>query len=95
MRVLLTVDARADIRTIRERRAEFSPGRADDLVLELLRRLRQIRDFPRLGRIVPELQHEDLREVLEQGYRIIYQVFPDRAEVFAVLHSRQDIRPPR
>lgn len=94
MKVALTETARADLRRIREARAEFSStSTASDLILAFLRRLRQIREFPMSGRMIPELQHERLRDVLEQGYRILYEVFPDRVEVFGVVSSRQDIRP--
>ena len=31
-----------------------------------------IPNFPKLGRIVPEYQDEDLREILFQNYRIVY-----------------------
>jgi plasmid stabilization system protein ParE len=82
LRVELTFSARADLRSIRERRAEFSEASANDLLFAILRRLRQLRDFPRSSRVIPELQLDNLREVLEQGYRILYEVFPDRVEVF-------------
>jgi hypothetical protein len=36
---------------------------------------------------------DHLREVLEQGYRILYEVFPDHVEVFGVVSSRQDVFP--
>ena len=43
--------------------------------------------------MIPEFQMEHLREVLEQGFRILYEVFPDRIEVFGVVSSRQDVFP--
>lgn len=57
----------------------------------LIARADQIADFPRSGRKIPEFQAEHLREVLEQGYRIMYEVFPNRIEVFGVISSRQDL----
>ena len=91
MRTALTESARDDLRRIRESRAEYSERSASDLALALLRRLRQVRDFPLSGRIIPEYQHENLREVLEQGFRILYEVLPDQVEVFGIVSSRQDI----
>lgn len=41
--------------------------------------------------MIPEFQMPHLREVIEQGYRVFYQVFEDRIEVFGVVHSRQDV----
>jgi len=93
--VIVLPEARADLRAIRERGAEWSEDFAESLSLALFRRLRQIRDFPESGRIIPEYQVRYLRELLEQGFRIMYEVHPDRIEVFGVLHSRQDIRLPQ
>jgi plasmid stabilization system protein ParE len=91
VKVELTFSARADLRSIREARAQFSEESATELAFALLRRLRQLRDFPYSGRAIPELQHRNLREVLEQGYRILYEVFPDRVEVFGIISSRQQL----
>jgi plasmid stabilization system protein ParE len=42
--------------------------------------------FPELGRIVPEYQRPDLRELIFQNYRIVYRVKTDGVEVAAVVH---------
>ena len=77
------------MQAIREARALYSEQSAIDLVFSLLRQLRQIRDFPNFGRIVPELQHQNFREILEQGYRNVYEVLDDEIEILAVRSSRQ------
>lgn len=41
--------------------------------------------------MIPDFQMDHLREVLEQGFRIMYEVFPDRIEVFGVVSSRRDV----
>jgi hypothetical protein len=41
--------------------------------------------------MIPEFQMEHLREVIEQGYRIVYEVFEDRIEVFGVVSARADV----
>jgi plasmid stabilization system protein ParE len=87
-------EARDDLRALRASRAEWSAESANQLVFSLLRRLGQIREFPRSGRVIPEFQIQNLREVLEQGYRLLFEVFPDRVEVFGVISSRQELRPP-
>ena len=47
-------------------------------------------DFPLSGRVVPELEREDIREILYGAYRIIYRVFPDeKVVVLTVRHGRQ------
>ena len=41
------------------------------------------------GRQVPDYQRDDIRELLERPYRIIYQLGPDRVEILTVMHYRQ------
>jgi plasmid stabilization system protein ParE len=67
LKVFVTPEARADLRALRSARAEFSEDSAQELLFALLRRLRQIREFPGSGRMIPEFQLESLREILEQG----------------------------
>jgi toxin ParE1/3/4 len=43
--------------------------------------------FPDLGRIVPEYQRPDLRELIFQNYRIVYRVRTDSVEIAAVVHG--------
>lgn len=37
------------------------------------------------------MSRDDLRELIEAPYRIIYRVRPDVVEVTAILHGRQDL----
>lgn len=48
-------------------------------------------DHPLLGRIVPEISVDHIREIVREGYRIVYVVMDERVEVLAVLHGRQDL----
>jgi len=48
-------------------------------------------DFPKLGRRVPEARRGEARELVFQGYRIIYRVRPDRVQVLNVLHGSRDL----
>jgi toxin ParE1/3/4 len=51
---------------------------------------KQIGRFPRSGRMVPEYEQEDLREVIEAPSRIIYRILPERIDVLAVIHGSQE-----
>ena len=48
---------------------------------------------PRRGRRVPELDREDLREVLHGEYRVIYRVDARRVVVLTVRHGRRQFDP--
>ena len=49
----------------------------------------RLADFPQLGRIVPELSRDDIREVFVQRYRIIYRFLGEEVEVLTVHHGSQ------
>lgn len=57
----------------------------------LTRRSQQIAEFPLSGRRVPEYDMDQIREVIEGAYRIIYHVRPDQIDVLAVIHSALNV----
>ena len=59
------------------------------MVDRLTRRSQQIAEFPLSGRIVPEMKMEQIREVIEGPYRIIYYLKSYQIDVLAVLHGSQ------
>ena len=71
--------------------AQDSPAYAKRMVDRLTRRSQQIGEFPFSGRSVPEYEMQQIREVIEGPYRIIYYIKVDRIDVLAVLHGAQDI----
>ncbi len=71
--------------------AQNSPQYARRVVYLLTRRSEQISKFPSSGRIVPEFETEQIREVIEGSYRIIYYIKPDQIDVLAVIHGSQQI----
>ena len=62
-----------------------SPEYAKQTVDRITRRSIQIADFPLSGRKVPEYEMEQIREVFEGLYRIIYFVKPDQIDILAVI----------
>ena len=53
--------------------------------------LRNILRTPLIGRIVPEFNRQDLREVIFRGYRIVYLVQSDEVLVLRVVHGARDL----
>jgi toxin ParE1/3/4 len=76
---------------IHEYLARSSPEYAQRVVDRLTRRTQQIRSFPLSGRVVPEFNTPQIREVIEGPYRIIYYIKPDQIDVLAVIHGTQHI----
>ena len=93
MRVHWTNTALEHLLSIYAHIAQESPVYADRTVDRLTRRSEQVGQFPRSGRMVPEYQVADIREVIERPYRIIYRIKPDQIDVLAVFHSAQELPP--
>lgn len=89
MKVLWTDRARLRLHRLHDHIAQDSPLVAPKVVSRLVERSRLIANSPYAGRQVPEYQREDLREVLERPYRIIYRILPDRIDIISVMHYRQ------
>ena len=87
MKVNWTAAARAQLRDIQTFIARSSPQYAKKIVDRLTRRSQQIATFPRSGRVVPEANDVNIREVLEGSYRIIYHLLDDEVDIIAVVHS--------
>ena len=74
MNVEWTLGAVADLTAIYQHIASDSARYAVTVIDRMTRRTRQLATFPLSGGIVPEYQREDVREVLEYSYRILYRV---------------------
>ena len=91
MTVYWTEAALGHLRGIYEFIALHSPVYAQRVVDRLTRRSTQIGTFPNSGRLVPEFQRVDIREVIEGPYRLIYRVGPERVDVVAVVHGARQL----
>jgi toxin ParE1/3/4 len=89
VRVRWTDHAKHQLVAIHDHIALDSERYALRVVDRLTRRSQQIAQFPKSGRMVPEVQREDIREVIEAPYRIVYRIMPERIDVLTVFHSAQ------
>ena len=89
MKVHWTERAKRRLRLLHDHIAKDSPIIAPQVIERLVRRSIQIGDVPYAGREVPEYQREDVREILERPYRILYHIRRDRIDIITVMHYRQ------
>ncbi|MBX9257768.1 type II toxin-antitoxin system RelE/ParE family toxin [Desmonostoc muscorum CCALA 125] len=91
MKVFWTQTAVENLSAIYTYIAQNSPQYADRIVDRITRRSEQIANFPFSGRTVPEFETEQIREIIEGSYRIIYYIRSEQIEVLAVIHGSQQI----
>ena len=91
MKVFWARTAVEDLRHLESYIAADSVFYARQFVAKILDTTRQLQDFPRSGRKVPEADQEEIRELIVQGYRIIYRLTPDAVQVVTVVHGSRDL----
>lgn len=69
--------------------AADSPAYAGIVLKNIVNQTRILARFPRAGRKVPELDDENVRELIVYIYRIIYRLKDDEALIVAVIHGKR------
>ncbi|MDF2935411.1 MAG: plasmid stabilization system [Paenibacillaceae bacterium] len=64
-----------------------SPSYALSFLSDVMERVRTLDVFPYRGRLVPEVNNEDVREIFIHRYRLIYQVQEGRIVILTFVHG--------
>ena len=79
-----------DLKQIHDYIARDSKLYAQKVSLEIIEKSEKLNLFPEVGRVVPEIGDPNIRELLIYSYRLVYEVFPNRVEVLALIHSKRN-----
>jgi plasmid stabilization system protein ParE len=79
--IIWSLQARDDLREIVSFIAADNPAVAESFGFRLMSKVDVLANFPQLGRVVPEENDENIREIILRPYRIIYQVLPAKRVV--------------
>jgi len=88
-----TDHAKSQLRHIHDYIAQESPFYAKRVTQALVNRVTGLDQLPRIGRMVPELNDEAVRELSLYSYRILYEITPAQINILAVIHKRRDLQP--
>ena len=91
MKIEWTEPAIADLQDIYDYISVDARKTAQRFVDKLFKSTEKLKNFPFIGRKVPEDGRENIREILIQEYRIVYRVEDDRIRILAVIHGRRDV----
>lgn len=84
-----TEQAADDLTAIRDFVGRDSAAYAQVVVARLYFATDQLQAFPDSGRMVPERQQPDLRELVRAPYRIVYRRHSELVEILTVFHATQ------
>ncbi len=69
--------------------AQDNIGASVKWIDELFKEVAQLNKFPESGRIVPEMDRYNIRELIFGNYRIIYQIRTQEISILTVRHFKQ------
>ena len=91
MKIVWTEPAVEDLRELHAYIARDSEMYASGFVERIILATERLVDHPKVGRIVPETNDDNIRELLFQRYRIIYRVTHESVEMLSVIHGARDL----
>ena len=71
--------------------AQDSRPAAERLLIQALEAASSLDVFSERGRMVPELDQPNVRQLLVHRYRLIYEVTPDEVQILAFVHGARRI----
>lgn len=91
MNVYWTQTARDDLQAIWNHIAHDSIFYADKFTNELFSSTDKLKTFPKSGRVVPEINDPNTREIIHGSYRIMYIIRRDEIYVTQVTHGSKQL----
>lgn len=89
VRIEWTQRARRDVLEVRDFIAHDKPTAAAAWVRRLIDTVERVALFPSSGRVVPEIDRPDIREVILDNYRMVYLVGTARIVILTVFESHR------
>ena len=88
--VIWTDPAKSDLRAIHDFIASDSKYYAKKVVQDIVDRANILEEYPRIGRMAPEIDDENIREIFAYSYRILYEIKSENVYVIGVIHGGRD-----
>ena len=69
--------------------AQDKPSAAEKWINTVFSKVEQLKSSPEIGRIVPELNNTQFREIIYGNYRIIYRIEKKQISILTIRHGKQ------
>lgn len=91
VKIVWTRQSADELKGIFDYIAKDSRRYAENQVKRIKEKTQVLKTQPESGRIVPELEIEQIRELIEGNYRIVYRLIEkNRVEILTIHHSSRD-----
>lgn len=85
LRITFAASAFADLEQVRAWYADQQVADVGERLLgEIIAAVERLADFPESGRVVPEFDLPQLREIIHPPFRIVYRLDPERVRIVRV-----------
>lgn len=62
---------------------------ARDFIKKLMEKTEILTRFPEMGRVVPEINSPNIRELIEENYRLVYRLSQEKIEIITVFEGHK------
>ena len=69
--------------------ARDKPSAAEKWIDTIFSKVEHLKTSPEIGRIVPEINNSQFREIIFGNYRIIYRIEKTRISILTIRHGKQ------
>jgi len=87
-----SLPARNDLKQIHDYIAKDSRYYARNVIQEIVAKTEALTELPEIGRTVPEIRDQNIRELIVYSYRLIYEISEFGVEILAIIHGRRDFK---
>lgn len=91
MKIIWTKSAFLNLESIKNYISQDSEYYAVELIEKIFGAVEKLSAFPRLGREVPEIKKENIREIIYGNYRILYRIDIEVLHIIAIIHAARDL----
>lgn len=85
-----SIPAKLDLKSIHDYIARDSKYYAKKVSQDIIEKTEILNNFPEIGRIVPEIDDTNIREIFIYSYRLIYEVLPTDILILTLIHGRRN-----
>ncbi len=85
-----SVPARNDLKQIHDYIAKDSKYYTRNVIQEIVAKTETLTELTEIGRIVPEISDQNIRELIIYSYRLVYEISARGIEILAIIHGRRD-----
>ncbi len=92
VRIEWTERSLEDLNEVHDYIARDSKNYAHLFVKKIYETVQRLKDFPNIGRVVPEVNNPSVREIIFHNYRIVYRNMDKYVEIITVIHGSRLLR---